>query len=178
MVSTPCTRATTVPVLEVAHRQREQVLEHAGAEHGVHPIAGMQHEILPHPAHRRAERHDRGEGNADDDERVGRLVDDDLVDHHLGEERDGEGQHLDREGRGEDVAPDAPVLHELRHEPAEAEGLGTLCSRVVIRHRLRLGRELQRETRESSLERFEPEDVRIGIPRSDVVDLVAAGADH
>jgi len=50
------------------------------------------------------------------------VVDDDLVDDYLGEQRRGKAHQLDGEGGGEDFLPQLLVLEEFGDEPFAAEG--------------------------------------------------------
>jgi hypothetical protein len=84
-------------VLEVRKVQPEEVPEHLAPEHRVHPVPGMQHEVLAQPAHPGAEEHEHRQPDGDGDEGAVRLVNDDLVDHHLGTQRRGETDQLDEE---------------------------------------------------------------------------------
>ena len=99
------------------------MLEDARAEHGVDAVAGVEHEVLARPGHRRAEHEEEDEREPDHGERALGVVHDHLVDDHLGEERRREPDQLDHERGDEHVAPDRAVADELGHEPAEAEAL-------------------------------------------------------
>lgn len=109
------------PALEIRHRQAQQMAQHAGCEHRVHPVTGVDDEVLPHPAHRGVEGEEDRQAAGDDDERARALVHDDLVDDHLREERRPQADQHDRRRGDQDVAPDRAVLEDLRGEPAEAE---------------------------------------------------------
>jgi hypothetical protein len=106
---------------EIRHGKLEQMGEHPAAEHGVDPVAGMQHEILPHPGEERREHDGQDHSDGHRYQRAFGLMHHDLVDHRLGEQRRGESHQLQGQGRGQHVPPDAPVLEDFRHEPAEAE---------------------------------------------------------
>jgi hypothetical protein len=130
-------------MLEVTRRQAEQVLEHLQAQHGIDAVAGMQDQVLPHPGHRRTEHHEHGEPDADDGQGIERVVDDDLVYHHLGEQGRGERHELDGKRRHEDVAENPAVLEQFRNEPAKSEMRGSGGLLIRIRQGLGLGRRLQ-----------------------------------
>jgi hypothetical protein len=108
-------------VLEVRHRQAQEVPEHRLPEHRVDAVPGMEDEILPHPGHDCGKEHEHDERRPHHPERALRLVHDDLVDHDLREKRRRERDELDRKRGREHVAPDALVLQELGDEPPEAE---------------------------------------------------------
>ena len=72
-------------MFEVARWQAEQMFEDLQAQHSVDAVAGVQDQELAHPGHRRGEDHEHGEADADDRERIQRVVDDNLVKDHLGE---------------------------------------------------------------------------------------------
>jgi hypothetical protein len=163
-------------MLEIPGRQADQVLEDARAEHGIHPVAGVQDEVLPHPAHRRAEQRHDDEGDADDDEGVDRLVDDHLVDHHLGEQGRGEREELDRRRRKQDVAPDALVLEQFRHEPAETEHRRAFRPRVGVGDRLAGARELDDQPGEPRGKVFRRKRRRPGAAGLDHLELGLGGA--
>ena len=59
--------------------------------------------------------------DGDYDEGAMGLVDDDLVDHHLGKKRCGQADELYDQRGQQHFAPDAFVLEQLRNKPAEAE---------------------------------------------------------
>ncbi|OGA51790.1 MAG: hypothetical protein A3F74_15885 [Betaproteobacteria bacterium RIFCSPLOWO2_12_FULL_62_58] len=83
---------------------------------------------LPHPTHHRGKEDEHRKRDADDGERIGGVMDDDLVDHNLGEHRRGQCHHLDRERGEQHVAPYRLVLEQLGDEPAEPEsGLSAQC---------------------------------------------------
>lgn len=98
------------------------MLEHAATEYRVYAVAGMDDQILPQPGHDGRERHEQR--HADSDHLQGResLMDHDLVDDNLGEERETQAEQLDGQRGDQHIAPDAFVPEEFRDEPAEAEG--------------------------------------------------------
>ena len=147
------------------------MLEDARAEHGVDPVAGVQDEVLPHPAHGGAEQRDDHERDADDDQRVDRLVNDDLVDDDLREERGRQREQLDRRRREQHVAPDRLVLEQLGHEPAEAERRCRLGPRVGIGDRLARQRKLHDEPGEARGETFRRDRRRARATRLDQLQL-------
>ena len=108
-------------MLEVARRKLEQAVEHRRAQHGIDPVAGVQDQVLAHPGKQRGKNHEYGEPDADDDQRALGMVDDDLVDDDLGEQRRAQREQLDDQRGDQHVAPDALVLHQLRDEPVKAE---------------------------------------------------------
>ncbi|TND03623.1 MAG: hypothetical protein FD118_1442 [Rhodocyclaceae bacterium] len=109
-------------LLEPGQGQAQQVAEDLAAEHGVDAVAGVQHQILPQPAHDGGEDHEHDQRHADHGQRAGALVRDHLVNDDLGEQRCGEADQLDGERGDQHVAPDAAVFGEFGEEPAEAEG--------------------------------------------------------
>ena len=109
--------------LEVRQGQAQQMAEDLAAEDGIDAVAGVQDQVLAQPGHDAGEDHEQDQGDTEDDQGAVGLVDDDLVDDDLGEQRGGEGDELDGEAGEEDVAPDFLVLEEFGDEPAEAEGL-------------------------------------------------------
>ncbi len=117
-------------LLEIARGQLEQVVEHGGAQHRIDAVAGVQDEVLAHPAEQGGEHHEHGQADADDDEGALRAVHHDLVDDHLGEQRRAQRQQLDDERGDQHVAPDALVLHQLGDKPSEAE-LGLFVHRAI-----------------------------------------------
>ena len=117
-------------MLEVARRQLEQVVEHRRAQHGIHAVAGVQDQVLAHPGKQRGKDHEHGQADADHDQRALGMVDDDLVDDDLGEQRRAQREHLDDQGGDQHIAPDALVLQQLRDEPVEAE-FGLVFQRAV-----------------------------------------------
>lgn len=74
-------------------------------------------------AHDHVEEHEHDEADAEDDEGASALVDDDLVDDHLGKERGGQPHQLDGEAGEENVLPDLFVLEQFGDKPGESEGL-------------------------------------------------------
>jgi hypothetical protein len=110
-------------VLEVRHRQAQQVAQHIRGEHRVDPVPGVDHEILAKPCQGGVEDQEDREADTDDDQRAAGLVHHDLVDDHLREKRGGEADKLDRERCDEDIAPDRAMLEQLGDEPAEAKRL-------------------------------------------------------
>jgi hypothetical protein len=60
------------------------------------------------------------------DQRAVRLVDDHLVDDHLGEQRRRQADELDRQAGDQHVAPDALVLEEFGEEPANGKRYSAL----------------------------------------------------
>ena len=144
------------PVLEVRQVQPQEVAEHLASQHRVHAVSGVQDKILAKPTHRRVEEEEHPQSHGDRDQGAFGLMDNDLVDHHLGSQRCGEPDQLDEERGGEHVAPDAFVLEELRPEPAEAEfrfrrravARSRFCRRVELEHDdARLEQFLQRRNR-------------------------------
>ncbi len=131
------------PVLEVTRREAEQMLEDLQAEHGVDAVAGVEDQVLAHPGHRRAEHHEHGKPDADDRQRIERVVHNDLVDHHLRKQRRGQRHELDGERRHEDVAEHLAVLEQLGDEPAETEMGARGGLRVRIHQGFVLRRHLQ-----------------------------------
>jgi hypothetical protein len=109
------------PVLEVRQVQPEKMLEHLAAEHRVHSVPRMQHEVLPQPTHPRAEKQEHPQPHSDRDQRALGLVHHHLVDDHLGPNRRGEPNQLNEERGKQHVAPDALVPNQLRPEPAKTE---------------------------------------------------------
>jgi len=73
------------PVLEVARRQAEQVLEHLQAQHRVDAVAHVEDEVLAHPGHRGGENHKHRQTDADHRQSVESVMNDDFVDYDLGE---------------------------------------------------------------------------------------------
>lgn len=126
-------------VLEIARRQLEQVLEHLGAEHRINAVAGVVHQVLPHPAHQCGEHHKQGHADTDGPQRVDSVVYHHLVYHHLGEHRCRQRHQLQHQRSQQHVAPDRLVLEQFRHEPAETEFARTGFFRARFRWR-----ELQR----------------------------------
>ena len=126
-------------VLEVAHRQLEQVIPHRRAQYGIDAIAAVQHEVLAHPCEQAREDGEDRHRNADGNQRALRSVHDHLVDDRLREERGGERDELQRERREQHVAPNVLVLEQFRHEPPEAESARSACQRIRVRECLRLG---------------------------------------
>ena len=120
--------------LEIGRRQREEVLEHARAEHRVDPVAGVEHQILAGPGHRRAEDEEEHERDADDREGALGAVDHDLVDHDLGEDRCREADELQNERREQDVAPHHAMPARAR---AGTSGNRTARAAPATRHRRR-----------------------------------------
>jgi hypothetical protein len=91
--------------------------------------------LLAQPAHPGAEEKEHREAHRNRDQRALGLVDDHLVDHHLGPQRRGEPDQLNEERSEEHVAPDALVPQELGPEPAETELRSRRCAvgRVNVR---------------------------------------------
>lgn len=76
---------------------------------------------MPDPGEQRREHHEDGQPDGNDDQGAFGVMDDHLVDDGLGEQRRAEGEQLDEQGGGQDIAPDVLVLEQFRQEPAEAE---------------------------------------------------------
>ena len=109
-------------LFEIAEGQTQQMTEYLGAQNGVNAIAGVKDEELPQPGHDGGEEHEHQQGDTEHDQGALGLMDHDLVDDDLGEQRRGQAHQLNDEGGKQHVAPDALVLLELRQEPAKAEG--------------------------------------------------------
>ena len=118
----PCGDHAGGAVLEVTHRQLQKVVPDRCAEHGIDPIAGVKHQVLPHPGEEARENGEDDHRDADGDQRALRAVHDHLVDDGLRKERRGERDELQREGGEQHVAPHLLVLEQFGHEPTEAEG--------------------------------------------------------
>jgi hypothetical protein len=81
---------------------------------------------LAKPGHHGVEHEEHAQTDGDRDQGALRVVNDDLVDDHLGEDRGREPDDLDGERCEQDVAPDRLVAGERGNEPAEAEGRSLL----------------------------------------------------
>jgi hypothetical protein len=129
---------------------------------------------LPHPGHGRAEHHEHAEPDRHRPEREAGVMRDHLVDHDLGEKRRGEPRDLQRQRRGEHVAPDPPVPQQLGHEPAKAEALRFRARGVRIGGGWRIARHQQDERLEGfehAGERHGPRLRRGGVEQHHVVAL-------
>lgn len=120
------------------------MFEDLQAQYGVDAVAGMENEVLAHPGHRGGEEHEHGQSDADDGQGIERVMDNDLVDDHLGEQGRGQRHQLNGERGNEHVAEHLAVLEQLGEEPAEAERLAPQPGRVGIGKGLLLGRGQQR----------------------------------
>ena len=66
-------------------------------------------------------------GDAQRNQRALSAMHDDLVDDHLGEQRQRQAHQLQHQGCGQHIAPDCLVFEQLRHEPMQAKpGLAML----------------------------------------------------
>ena len=83
----------------------------------------MQHEVLAQPAHAAGEEHEHDQTDTENDQGAVSLVNHDLVDDDLGEQRGGQTDELDGEAGEQDIAPDGFVFEEFGDEPLEAEFL-------------------------------------------------------
>ena len=80
----PCDEGAGGAIFEIGQRQAQEVPEDGTAEDGVDAVAGVQDEVLAQPGHAGGKEHEQDESDAEDDEGAVGLVDDDLVDDHLG----------------------------------------------------------------------------------------------
>ena len=110
-------------LFEVWQRQSEEVAENLAAEDGIDAVAGVQHEVLAQPAHAAGEEHEHDQTDTENDQGAVSLVNHDLVDDDLGEQRGGQTDELDGEAGEQDIAPDGFVFEEFGDEPLEAEFL-------------------------------------------------------
>lgn len=91
IVSTPCRRATRVPVgrsSKYGGEQAQEVTEDLAAEHGIDAVAGVQHQVRRSQVMPLVKSMNITKATQDDEGAVG-LMDDDLVDDDLGEQRRG-----------------------------------------------------------------------------------------
>ncbi len=134
------------PMLEIQHRQLEQMLEDVAAQHRIHTIARVEHEVLPHPRQRRREDDEHRHADGERNERALRTMNDDLVDDRLREQRHSQRHQLQHQGREQHLAPDLLVLQQLGHEPAKSElaieGRGRVGILRVCHRRLTTTRDL------------------------------------
>ncbi|MHB8408984.1 MAG: hypothetical protein ACYDHY_12980 [Acidiferrobacterales bacterium] len=90
-------------------------------------------------------------------------MDNDLIDHHRGEEGCAKGEQLDHEGGNQDIAPDTAVPEEFGNEPEEAEFAAGRLDRVGIAGSTRFERQLKGDTGEAFGKHFgRPGDGPIG----------------
>lgn len=92
-----CDEHSSRTVFEIAHGQRQKMLECTSTERGVDAIAGGQYKVLPYPAHCRIEDDENGERKSDDDRRIDGLMNDHFVDDDLRAQGCGECHHLNHE---------------------------------------------------------------------------------
>ena len=161
------------PVLEVARRQAEKVLEHLQAQHRVDAVAHVEDEVLAHPGHRGGENHKHRQTDADHRQRVERVMDNHFVNHYLGEQRRCERHQLDCERREEYVAEDAAVLQQFGDEPAEAEFRACRAQRIRIGERLFFRGGQQHLACIDRFELTEGQDGMAGLPLFEQGDTVA-----
>ena len=119
-------------MLKVARRQAEQVLEHLQAEHGVDAISRVQDQVLAYPGHGGGEGHEHRQADANHRQGIERVMDHDLVDDHLREQRRCQRHQLDGERGQEDIAEHLAVLQQLGNEPAKAEGFARRSLRIGV----------------------------------------------
>jgi hypothetical protein len=84
--------------------------EDLAAKDGIDSIAGVQDKVLAQPAHAAGEEHEHNQTDAEDDQGAVGLVDDDLVDDDLGEERRSQTDELAGQAGEQDITPDGFVL--------------------------------------------------------------------
>ena len=120
-------------------RQAEQMLEHLQAQYRVDAVAHVENEVLAHPGHSGSEDHEHSQPDADHCQRVEGVMNNDLIDHYLGEQRRCERHQLNRERGSQDIAEDAAVLEQLGDKPAEAEFRAGRAQGVGIGERLFFG---------------------------------------
>ena len=84
-------------MLEIERRQLEQVIEDVGPEHRVDPVAGVQDQVLAHPAEQAREDDEDQHPHPKRDQSALGAVDDHLFDDHLRDERQREREHLQHE---------------------------------------------------------------------------------
>lgn len=119
-------------LLEVAQRQLEEVIDHFAAQHGVHPVAGVQHEGLPGPTQQGGEHHEDCHAQGNGDKGAFGAVHHHLVDDGLGEQRRAQCQQLQHQRGQQHFMPDTSVFQQLGHEPPETEaGARGECVGVV-----------------------------------------------
>src|SRR5487761_2704049 len=123
-----CARRT---MLEIWRRQVQQMTEHLTAEYGIDSIACMQDKILSQPRHGTTKQHEHHQPYRYGDECAVNLMDDHLVNDDLSKQGGDQTGNLDHQGSQQHIAPNAPVLHQLRDKPAKAEwrfrSLSTRC---------------------------------------------------
>lgn len=121
-----CDQGAGGAILEIGQGQSEQVPENLATENRIDTVAGVQHKVLAQPAHTAGEEHEYDQGYAKNDQGAMGLVNDDLVDDDLGEQRGSQTDELDGEAGKQYVTPDGLVLEQFGDEPRETEchGLG------------------------------------------------------
>ena len=116
-----CHQSAGRALFEVGQGQAQQVPKHVLPQHRIDTVAGMQHQVLAHPGHQRGKQHEHGKRHPHRPQGALGLVHHHLVDDHLSEKRRGQTDQLNRQAGQQHLAPDALVLQELRHKPAEPE---------------------------------------------------------
>lgn len=102
-------------------------MEQATAEFDVDPVRRVVERVGAQVLQDDFEDADRGEADDQDDEGRKRLVNEDLVDNELEEERREQAERLDGKRGDENVSERASISLERRNEPGEAESRGVLA---------------------------------------------------
>ena len=126
-------------VLEVAHRQLQQVVPNGSPKYRINAVTSVQHEVLPYPGEQAGEDGEDRHRDANRDQGTLGAVNNDFVDDGLREERSGQCHKLQRERGEQHVAPNVAVLEQFRHKPAKTEVARSARRCVGVGQRFGLG---------------------------------------
>ena len=112
--------------LEIGHRQSQQMMKQARAELDVDAVGGVREEIRPQDSQNGFEDRDREQADDQHVQRAQAAVHQNLVDHHLEEQRRDQSEHLQEERGHQHFAQQMPVFVDRPHEPGDVEAAGHL----------------------------------------------------
>ena len=112
--------------LEIGHRQSQQMMKQARAELDVDAVGGVREEISSQDSQNGFENGDREQADDQHVQRAQAAVHQNLVDHHLEEQRRDQGEHLQEERGHQHFAQQMPVFVDCPHEPGDVEAAGHL----------------------------------------------------
>ena len=118
--------------LKIGQRQSHQVTENAGAQLDIDPVARMRKKIGAQSRQGDVEEPDQGQ--AGDQNLKGRksAMDEHLVDDGLKDQRRGQAEKLDHEGRGENLIQHAAVFCDRAPKPGQVEPARKIAQRSAL----------------------------------------------
>ena len=102
------------------------MMKQARAELDVDAVGGVREEISPQDLQNGFENCDREQADDQHVQRAQAAVHENLVDHHLEEQRRDQGEHLQEERGHQHFAQQMPVFVDRPHEPGDVEAAGHL----------------------------------------------------